>query len=186
MIIKPAASIIQELDAASFTVIGSPGSDGQGVSALQTFGRALSGARGDFIVVLGDVSPLGRDPYYRTAVDFIERHTEKPVYVMPGNHDGPDYGEYFGCDNRAIVSEAFSLVMLDNSTRRFTDEALLFLRDALALAESPNVVVAFHVPPPNRISGDCLSTAAWNRYVNSFTRPIPEWFTKRVETENTN
>ncbi|WYX51063.1 DUF3613 domain-containing protein [Achromobacter xylosoxidans] len=30
------------------------------------------------------------------------------------------------------------------------------------------------------------STAAWNRYVNSFTRPIPEWFTKRVETENTN
>uniref|UniRef100_UPI001F12B8DC DUF3613 domain-containing protein n=2 Tax=Alcaligenes xylosoxydans xylosoxydans TaxID=85698 RepID=UPI001F12B8DC len=31
-----------------------------------------------------------------------------------------------------------------------------------------------------------VSTAAWNRYVNSFTRPIPEWFTKRVETENTN
>lgn len=31
-----------------------------------------------------------------------------------------------------------------------------------------------------------VSTAAWNRYVNSFTRPIPEWFTKRVETESTN
>ncbi|WP_263913534.1 DUF3613 domain-containing protein [Achromobacter sp. 79A6] len=31
-----------------------------------------------------------------------------------------------------------------------------------------------------------VSTAAWNRYVDSFTRPIPEWFTKRVQTNNTN
>lgn len=31
-----------------------------------------------------------------------------------------------------------------------------------------------------------VSTAAWNRYVDSFTRPIPEWFTKRVQTDNTN
>ncbi len=30
------------------------------------------------------------------------------------------------------------------------------------------------------------STVAWNRYVDSFTRPIPEWFTKRVQTNNTN
>jgi len=30
------------------------------------------------------------------------------------------------------------------------------------------------------------STAAWNRSVDSFTRPIPEWFTKRVQTNNTN
>ncbi|MGE8656035.1 MAG: DUF3613 domain-containing protein [Achromobacter sp.] len=30
------------------------------------------------------------------------------------------------------------------------------------------------------------STAAWNRYLDSFTRPIPEWFTKRVQTDNTN
>jgi hypothetical protein len=31
-----------------------------------------------------------------------------------------------------------------------------------------------------------VSTAAWNRYVDSFTHPIPEWFQKRVETKNTN
>ncbi|MCZ8390061.1 DUF3613 domain-containing protein [Achromobacter xylosoxidans] len=30
------------------------------------------------------------------------------------------------------------------------------------------------------------STAAWNRYIDSFTRPIPEWFAKRVQTNNTN
>lgn len=31
-----------------------------------------------------------------------------------------------------------------------------------------------------------VSTAAWNRYVDSFTHPVPEWFQKRVETKNTN
>lgn len=30
------------------------------------------------------------------------------------------------------------------------------------------------------------STAAWNRYLESFSHPIPEWFTKRVQTNNTN
>ncbi|CAB3637229.1 DUF3613 domain-containing protein [Achromobacter pestifer] len=31
-----------------------------------------------------------------------------------------------------------------------------------------------------------VSSAAWNRYVDSFKQPIPEWFQKRVETKNTN
>lgn len=31
-----------------------------------------------------------------------------------------------------------------------------------------------------------MSTAAWNRYLESFSHPIPEWFQKRMETKNTN
>lgn len=31
-----------------------------------------------------------------------------------------------------------------------------------------------------------VSTAAWNRYLDSFSHPIPEYFQKRVETKNTN
>ncbi|MPS76789.1 MAG: DUF3613 domain-containing protein [Achromobacter sp.] len=31
-----------------------------------------------------------------------------------------------------------------------------------------------------------VSTAAWNRYLESFSHPIPEYFRKRVETKNTN
>lgn len=31
-----------------------------------------------------------------------------------------------------------------------------------------------------------VSSAAWNRYVESFKQPIPDWFQKRVETKNTN
>ncbi|KGD89385.1 TapA domain-containing protein [Achromobacter sp. RTa] len=30
-----------------------------------------------------------------------------------------------------------------------------------------------------------VSTAAWNRYLDSFKHPIPEWMQKRVETKNT-
>jgi len=30
-----------------------------------------------------------------------------------------------------------------------------------------------------------VSTAAWNRYLDSFKHPIPEWLQKRVETKNT-
>ncbi|MGE8611046.1 MAG: DUF3613 domain-containing protein [Achromobacter veterisilvae] len=31
-----------------------------------------------------------------------------------------------------------------------------------------------------------VSTAAWNRYLDSFKHPIPEWMQKRVETKSTN
>ena len=31
-----------------------------------------------------------------------------------------------------------------------------------------------------------VSTAAWNRYLDSFSHPIPEYLQKRVETKNTN
>lgn len=31
-----------------------------------------------------------------------------------------------------------------------------------------------------------VSTAAWNRYLESFSHPIPEYLQKRVETKNTN
>lgn len=164
MIVRPDAKIIQELDASSFTAIGSPGSDGHGGEALQTFAQALAGAKGDFVVVLGDVAPLGRDPYYENIANFIDNTSLKPVYVMPGNHDGPDYDSYFGCADRAIFTSTFTLIMLDNSRRRFSDETLTFLRDTLALADSPNVVVAFHVPPPNRFSGNSLTKREWARF----------------------
>jgi rubrerythrin len=164
MIIKPRSRIIQDLDAKSFTVLGSPASDGLGAGALQTFHAGLSGAEGDFIVVLGDVSPLGRDPYYSEVADFIDASTQKPVYVMRGNHDGPDYPEYFGMENRAVVTEEYLLIMLDNSSRRFTDGTLAFLSETMALIESMNVLIAFHVPPPNRFTGHSMSRKEWQRF----------------------
>ncbi len=164
MIVKPRSRIIQDLDAASFTVLGCSGADGLGAGALRTFRDGLIGARGDFIVVLGDISPLGRDPYYRRVSDFTNLVAEKPVHVVRGNHDGPDYSAYFGLENRAVVSEEYLLIMLDNSTRRFTDETLVFLRETMALIDSANVLIAFHVPPPNRFNGNSMPRAEWQRF----------------------
>ncbi|MCD0505384.1 DUF3613 domain-containing protein, partial [Bordetella petrii] len=29
-----------------------------------------------------------------------------------------------------------------------------------------------------------VSTASWNRYLESFKRPIPEWFVEKVKTDS--
>ena len=164
MRVRPVGRLVQELDAKSFTVVGSPCSDGLGTEAMQFFQAALAGAEGDFTVVLGDVSPLGRDPYYRSVAHFIDTVSPQPVHVMRGGRDGPDFSEYFGHENRAVIAEDFVLVMLDNSGRAFSDETLKFLQETMAIVDSRNVIVAFHMPPPNRISGDSLDVAEWNRF----------------------
>lgn len=164
MIIKPVSRLVQELDAKSFTVIGNPCSDGLGVESFQWFHAGLTGAEGDFIVVAGDISPIGRDPYYRTVADFVDRSSPKPVHVIRGNHDGPDYDEYFGPSDRAILSDEFALIMLDNSSRSFSSASLSFLRETMAMAPTGTVVVAFHIPPPNRISGNSLPADEWQRF----------------------
>ncbi len=164
MIAKPVSPLIQELDAKSFTVIGSPCSDGYGANALQNFQHALSGAKGDFIAILGDISPLGRDPYYLRIARFIDRYSERPVHVMRGNHDGPDFSAYFGHADRAIIADEFAVIMLDNSERRFSDETLRFFWETMALSEKRPIILSFHIPPPNRISGDSLSDEEWARF----------------------
>lgn len=164
MIIKPVSRLVQELDAKSFTVIGCPCADGLGSEALQIFHAALAGAEGDFIVILGDVSPLGRDPYYRQVARFIDATARKPVYVLPGSRDGEAYGEYFGHENSAVLSEEFVLIMLDNSGGSFSEETLKFLQETMAIVDSHNVVIAFHTPPPNRMSGDSMAVDDWHRF----------------------
>ncbi|MCC8189424.1 MAG: metallophosphoesterase [Planctomycetes bacterium] len=164
MIVKPISRLIQELDARSFTVIGCPGADGQGPEALEVFGQALTGARGDFIIVPGDVAPVGGDPYYSAIAAFINRTTDKPVHVLPGGLDGPGFEKHFGFGNRAILAEDFALILLDNSGRAFSDGTLAFLRDTLAIVDSRTIIVAFHLPPPNRFTGDSLTDREWRRF----------------------
>ncbi len=165
MIIKPVSRLVQELDARSITVLGVTCHGGIGLEGLHHLRSGLTGAEGDIIAVAGDVSPLGRDPYYHAMAGFIDAYSaDRPVHVLRGNHDGPDFEECFGWADRAIFSEAFALIMLDNSGRRFSGETLDFLRETMAIVDSPNVIVAFHVPPPNRISGNTMSRAEWQRF----------------------
>ncbi len=164
MIVKSVSRLIQELGVQSFTVVGGPGAEGFGAGAMQVLASALSGAEGDFAVVLGDVSPRADAEFCRYAANFIDRVALKPVHVVPGNRDGGDFEEYFGRRDKAILAEDFALIMLDDSERRFSDETLRFLRDTLAIVTAPNIVVAFHYPPPNRIGGDSLPVQEWSRF----------------------
>lgn len=164
MIEKPISKIIQVLEAQSFSIIGNIGADGTGVGTRIINQSVISGARGDFIVSMGDISPVGRDPYYRNTITYLNRLLKKPMYLVPGENDGPQFEEYFGPRNKAIISEQFTLIMLDNSQRRFTDEALAFLREMLAITQSHNIIVAFYFPPPNRFFGDSLTRAEWSRF----------------------
>lgn len=164
MIEKPVSRLVQELDAQSFTVVGCACHAGLGAETMRFLRSGLAGAEGDFIAVVGDVVPIGRDPFYQTMSRFIDAYSDKPVHVLRCNHDGPDFGEYFGHANRAVISESFVLVMLDNSDRRFSDETLEFLRETMAIIDSRNVIVAFHVPPPNRISGNTMTVEEWRRF----------------------
>ncbi len=164
MIVKPRSKIIQELGVRSFTVVGGPGADGLGTGSMQALAAGLAGAEGDFAIILGDVSPIGNGTFYRPLAAFIDRVSLKPVHVVPGDRDGPDFEEHFGYSNLAILAEDFTLILLDNSGRRFADETLAFFRDTLAMASASAVAVGFHTPPPNRISGDSLSAAEWSRF----------------------
>lgn len=164
MIEKPISRLIQTLEARSFSLIGSPGACGLGVDALQTYGSAIRAAAGDFLVTLGGVSPLGRDPFYRTVADFIDTSSPKPMYVVPGAGDGEAFSSYFGHRDKAVITEDFFLILLDNSGGTFSDASLSFLRDTLAIAEMPNIIVAFHYPPPNRFSGNSMGQAEWARF----------------------
>lgn len=164
MITRPVSRLVQELDAKSFTVIGGTCYSGLGAEAMHFFRSGLSGAEGDFIAVVGDVTPLGRDPYYQTVARFIDVYADKPVHLLKSNNDGPDFEEYFGHANRAVLTEDFVLVMLDNSDRRFSGETLDFLRETMAMVDSRNVIVSFHVPPPNRISGNTMDAEEWQRF----------------------
>ncbi|MDR1745374.1 MAG: metallophosphoesterase, partial [Planctomycetota bacterium] len=164
MIVRPVSRLVQELDAKSFTVIGCACHGGLGAEAMHFLRSGLSGAEGDFIAVVGDIVPLGRDPFYHTMAQFIDAYAPKPVHVLKCNHDGPDFDECFGHPNRAVIAEECVLIMLDNSERRFSDETLAFLCETMAVVDSHNVIVAFHIPPPNRISGNTMDVEEWQRF----------------------
>lgn len=164
MIIKPISRLVQELDAKSITVIGNPCADGLGIDSLRLFHAGLARAQGDLVVIPGDVTPRGVDPFYTDVASFIDMVSPVPVHVMRGNQDTSDFNIHFGYSNRAILSEHFILIMLDNSQKRFSPKTLAFLRETMARVDSHNIIVAFHYPPPNRVSGSSISAEAWKEF----------------------
>jgi len=153
-----------------FTFIGDPGCDGLGVETMSVFNAACHEAAGDFILIGGDIVPEGTGRFYQKMIDMIDSAVRKPVYMLPGNHDTMDYETYFGMKNYFLYDSKLLLVVLDNSGRVFPREALELLGRALR-HERDNIVVAFHIPPPNSVSQNSVSAEEWAK-VRGLISPV--------------
>ena len=147
----------------NFSVIGDPGCDGLGASIMSTFAKSLAGIESDFKIILGDIVPLGSKKFYDGAADFINAVSNSPVYALCGNHDTDFYGEYFGLKNYTLASPEVLFIILDNSSRVFSGETLDFLKDALEKYSRENIILLFHIPPPNRFTKNSMSEAEWEK-----------------------
>ena len=150
----------------SFSFIGDPGCDGLGAEIMSIFHLALSNSSGDIVLIGGDVVPNGTKHFYEIVSEIIEGATEKPVYVLCGNHDTAFYEQYFGEKDYYICSDDLLLIVLDNSKRVFSEHTLELLSQALSKDTRDNIVITFHIPPPNSVTGNSVSREEWDKVRN--------------------
>lgn len=145
----------------SFTVLGDPGCDGLGVEIMTTFAKAMSSTKSDFKIILGDLVPFGLEEFYKHIHGIINQVSDNPVYTLCGNHDTDHYVPYFGLKNYILVNEELLIVVLDNSKRFFEKETLDFLAGSLGKYDRPNILILFHIPPPNSYSPNTMKREDW-------------------------
>lgn len=149
--------------ASSFTIMGDPGCDGLGVEIMATFAKAMSATHSDFTVILGDLVPFGLKDFYKHIHGIISHISQEPVYTLCGNHDNDYYVEYFGRKNYSLVNDGLLIVVLDNSKKIFEVPTLEFLADSLKNYKRKNVLILFHIPPPNSFTSNCMKPDEWQK-----------------------
>ncbi|MCL2835020.1 MAG: metallophosphoesterase [Treponema sp.] len=155
-----------------FTFIGDPGCSGLGVEIMSVFNACLYESGGDFILVGGDIVPNGTDRFYESVTAMVDQSINKPIYMLAGNHDTLSYEKYFGKKNYFLYNDSLLLIALDDSGRVFTREALETLQGALKF-ERPNIVLAFHIPPVNKITQDSVDAQEWLK-VSAIIKPFKD------------
>ncbi|MDR2072418.1 MAG: metallophosphoesterase [Spirochaetaceae bacterium] len=151
----------------SFTVLGDPGCDGLGAEIVSTFARGLRDSPdvpargGNFHLVVGDIVPSGSRLFYRNMTDLVNTVADRPVFMVCGNHDTDYYDSYFGRKDYALADRRTLIVVLDNSKRLIADQSLELLSQALEHHRRPNVILAMHIPPPNRVSSNAIPAEEW-------------------------
>lgn len=156
--------IINRPDFTTFSLIGDPGCEGLGTVMMQTYAAALqeSGAD-DFILIAGDLVPVGEKSHYKMICELTNTVADKDVFVLRGNHDTGDYNSVFGLYDYAIKGENFTIVVIDNAFRTFSQEGLDLLEEVLKKEECKNVVIAFHIPLPNNFTCNAVSEEEFDR-----------------------
>jgi len=145
-----------------FSFVGDPGCDGLGVEIMSIFNTALRESGGDFVLVGGDIVPNGTNHFYENVTSMVDRAIQKPVYMLAGNHDTLNYETFFGRKNYFLYNDKLLLIVLDDSDRVFSGETLAALRRALEFARD-NIVIAFHIPPPNRVTKNTVNDGEWEK-----------------------
>ncbi len=147
----------------SFTILGDPGCDGLGVEIMTTFAKAMNCTHTDFKIILGDLVPFGLEEFYQHIHGIINDISPNPVYTLCGNHDTDYYLEYFGLQNYLLVNDDLLIVVLDNSKRIFEAPILGFLEQSLKEYKRKNILVLFHIPPPNSFSPNSMERQEWRK-----------------------
>lgn len=161
---KAEEEIIYKEGIQSFSVIGDPGCEGLGTSMMQVYSSALQEASQDgLILVAGDLVPVGSAKYYQRVCQLTHTAAEKEVYVLRGNHDTGAFTDYFGRQEYALHCGAFTIIILDNASRKFTEKGLEMLSRILSMSECANAVIAFHIPLPNRFTKNSVSQQEFAR-----------------------
>jgi len=157
-----------------FTFIGDPGCCGLGVEIMSIFNAALHESKGDIVLVGGDIVPNGTNRFYESVTAMVDQSIEKPIFMLAGNHDTLSYETFFGRKNYFLYNDNLLLIVLDDSSRAFSEETLAVLRRALK-HECDNIVLAFHIPPVNRVTKDSVSAEEWQKVleiINPFRKKI--------------
>jgi len=157
-------SIIIRNDPGTVNLIGDPGCDGLGAGTMSIFARALTCSPADFSFIAGDLVPYGSRGIYDNVCKFVNTLAAHPVYTLCGNHDTDFYEEYFGRRNYALVSENLLMIALDNSRRSFSPETLEFCRSTLEEYQRENIVILFHIPPPNPVTTNTVNPPEWETF----------------------
>lgn len=146
----------------SVTIIGDPGCDGLGAGTMSVFAKALTALKSDFTLVVGDIVHRGIEPLYASVKQFVDSVAINPVYMLCGNHDTTHYDTYFGLRNYLLHNKDVLFVVLDNSTRCFSEETLHFLEKSLQDYERRNIVLFFHYPAPNSVCSNGINPDDWH------------------------
>ncbi len=157
--IEKAVNILDRIN--TFAFVGDPGCDGLGAEIMSVFNLALNNSDTDFLLVAGDIVPIGSPVFYGKTAELMDSICRRPVYMLCGNHDTHSYEDYFGRKNYFICDDRLLIVVLDNSKRSFSEETLNVLREALNNYSRENIVIAFHIPPPNTVAGNSVTEKEW-------------------------
>jgi rubrerythrin len=158
----------------SFTALGDPGCDGLGAEIVSIFVRGLKdppgvpAEKGKFQLVVGDLVPFGSRLFYRNMVDLVNAVADRPVFMVCGNHDTDYYDDYFGLKDYALADSRTLVIVVDDSRRVVSDHSLEVLSHALAHYRRPNIILAMHIPPPNKVSGNAIPAGEWEKIAALF------------------